>query len=76
VAARSTKIANAAKEALTAAGIRTLSLTAGANVVRAGTMHKMKGLEFQCVAVIGVDADVVPLPAAITSYEEDAKAHA
>jgi hypothetical protein len=44
VAARSTKIANAAKEALTAAGIRTLSLTAGANVVRAGTMHKMKGL--------------------------------
>ena len=36
----------------------------------------MKGLEFRCVAVIGVDDGIVPARAAVTPYEEDPKAHA
>ena len=40
--------------------------------VRVGTMHAMKGLEFQAVAVIGVEEGRVPEPAAITPEGEDA----
>ena len=39
-------------------------------------MHGMKGLEFQAVAVIGVEQGTVPAPAAITPENEDAVAHA
>ena len=44
--------------------------------VRADTMHAMKGLEFQAVAVIGVEHGLVPDPAAVTLEGEDAVAHA
>jgi superfamily I DNA/RNA helicase len=44
--------------------------------VRVGTMHAMKGLEFQAVAVIGVEQGLVPEPAAITPAREDAVTHA
>lgn len=43
--------------------------------VHVSTMHGMKGLEFRCVALIGVEQDVVPLRVAVTSEEEDAIAH-
>jgi len=43
--------------------------------VRAGTMHGMKGLEFQAVAVIGVEQGQVPAPAAVTPESEDRVAH-
>ena len=46
-----------------------LSGRGGAQGVRAGTMHAMKGLEFQAVAVIGVDQ--VPAAAAVTPQGED-----
>ena len=39
-------------------------------------MHAMKGLEFQAVAVIGVEQGLVPEPAAVTPESEDALAHA
>ena len=39
-------------------------------------MHAMKGLEFQAVAVIGVEQGLVPDPAAVTPEDEDALAHA
>ena len=39
-------------------------------------MHAMKGLEFQAVAVIGVEQGVVPDPAAVTPDDEDPPAHA
>jgi len=39
-------------------------------------MHAMKGLEFQAVAVIGVEQGLVPDPAAVTPQSEDAVAHA
>jgi superfamily I DNA/RNA helicase len=43
--------------------------------VRLGTMHGMKGLEFQAVAVIGVAQGIVPAPSAVTPASEDALTH-
>jgi hypothetical protein len=39
------------------------------------TMHRMKGMEFRCVAVAGVAAGSVPAPSAVTPFEEDSIAH-
>jgi UvrD/REP helicase N-terminal domain/UvrD-like helicase C-terminal domain len=77
VAARSTYLAKQAREALETAGIPAASLTAKGkkDAVRAGTMHGMKGLEFQAVAVIGVEDGMVPAPAAVTSADADPIAH-
>jgi superfamily I DNA/RNA helicase len=47
-----------------------------ARAIRVGTMHAMKGLEFQAVAVIGVEQGLVPQPAAITPEGDDAVTHA
>jgi hypothetical protein len=78
VAARSAILARHAREALKAAGIMTVPLRGRGDpeAVRVGTMHAMKGLEFQAVAVIGVEQGLVPEPAAITAEGEDAVAHA
>ncbi|GHG94023.1 UvrD-helicase domain-containing protein [Streptomyces rubradiris] len=43
--------------------------------VRIGTMHRMKGLEFRCVAVAGVNNGIVPMRSAITAEEVDAQQH-
>ena len=63
--------------ALEAAGIKTVSLSAKSakNAVRLGTMHGMKGLEFQAVAVIGVADGTMPAPGALTDVAEDPVAH-
>ena len=78
VAARSASLVREARAALKADGIMTVSLSGrgGTKAVRAGTMHAMKGLEFQAVAVIGVEQGLVPEPAAVTPETEDAAAHA
>ncbi|MFJ8579437.1 UvrD-helicase domain-containing protein [Micromonospora sp. NPDC093277] len=47
----------------------------GIDGVRVDTMHRMKGLEFQCLAVVGLDAGVLPAPNAVTSAAEDPHAH-
>ena len=67
-----------ARGALKADGLDTTSISGrgGAAGVRAGTMHAMKGLEFQAVAVIGVEEGAVPDLAAITADDEDPLAHA
>jgi len=77
VTARPASLVREAREALRADGIATAALTArgGTQAVRAGTMHAMKGLEFQAVAVIGVEQGLVPEPAAVTPEGEDAAAH-
>ena len=77
VAARTSYLARDARDALKAAGIRTVSLggRGAKNAVRFGTMHRMKGLEFQAVAVIGVDRGTVPSPSAVTPASEDPLAH-
>jgi UvrD-like helicase C-terminal domain len=46
------------------------------DAIRVGTMHGMKGLEFQAVAVIGVAEGTVPAPSAVTSETADPVAHA
>ena len=78
VAARSAVLVREAREALTSAGIVTTSLSgrSGTPAVRAGTMHATKGLEFQAVAVIGVEQGLVPELGAVTPETEDALAHA
>ena len=81
VAARSASLVREAREALNADGIMTVPLRGlrgrgDTQAVRVGTMHAMKGLEFQAVAVIGVEPGLVPEPAAITPESEDAVAHA
>jgi len=43
--------------------------------VSVGTMHAMKGLEFRCMAVVGVGAKQVPAGPAITPAEEDLQTH-
>jgi hypothetical protein len=47
----------------------------GVDGVHVATMHRMKGLEFQCLAVIGLEAGVLPAPHALTSATEDPHAH-
>lgn len=78
IAARSGQIHRAASTALEAERIKTLSLSAKSrsNAVRVGTMHGMKGLEFQAVAVIGVADGIVPAPSAVTPEKDDPVAHA
>jgi superfamily I DNA/RNA helicase len=78
VAARAGYLWKAASDALRAAGIPVAKLSASAktNGVRLGSMHGMKGLEFQAVAVIGVSDGVVPAPNAVTPESADPLAHA
>ena len=78
VTARSAGLVREARGALEADGLDTTSISGrgGAAGVRAGTMHAMKGLEFQAVAVIGVEEGTVPDPTAITANDEDPLAHA
>jgi hypothetical protein len=78
VTARSAGLVREAREALKASGIMTIPLSgrSSAQAVRAGTMHAMKGLEFQAVAVIGVEQGLVPEPTTITPEGEDPVAHA
>ena len=77
VTARSADLVRETREALRASGIMTISLSdrGSADAVRVGTMHAIKGLEFQAVAVIGVEQGLVPEPAALTPESEDALAH-
>src|SRR4029077_564097 len=78
VTARSAALVREAREALEAVGIATASLSGRSHVpaVRTGTMHAMKGLEFQAVAVIGVEQGLVPEPGAVTPETEDPLAYA
>jgi hypothetical protein len=78
VAARAGYVWKAASDALHAAGIPVAKLSASpkTNGVRLGSMHGLKGLEFQAVAVIGVSDGVVPAPNAVTPADEDPLAHA
>lgn len=58
-----------------AAPLRSTDVAGEAATVRVGTMHSFKGLEFRCVAVIGVTEDALPFPKAVTPPELDAKQH-
>ncbi|MEU1488652.1 UvrD-helicase domain-containing protein [Streptomyces sp. NPDC005776] len=79
VSARFKKNCAKAIERLTAAGIPAAPLRSGAaedaRTVRIGTMHSFKGLEFRCVAVIGVHDGALPYPGAVTSADVDRLQH-
>jgi UvrD-like helicase C-terminal domain len=65
----------AVNERLKVAGVKAVGLAASSrrDAIRVGTMHGMKGLEFQAVAVIGVAEGAVPTAAipARSSVEAD-----
>ena len=73
VAARTRRERDAVADALEQHGLPHVALEAGAvdsaetEGVRLATMHRVKGLEFDRVALAGVNADLVPLPAALDS---------
>ncbi|OLT00092.1 hypothetical protein BJF90_07310 [Pseudonocardia sp. CNS-004] len=78
VVARTNWFAKRIRRELADHGIETADLhdpSRGPDALRVGTMHNMKGLEFRCVAVVGVGQDSLPLPQAITSVSEDPVRH-
>ncbi|MET8437466.1 UvrD-helicase domain-containing protein [Streptomyces sp900116325] len=81
VSTRFNKTCATAVERLKAAGVPTAPLRTvdgasdEAKTVRVGTMHSFKGLEFRCVAVIGVNDGALPFPRAITPADVDSIQH-
>ncbi|MFC5954880.1 UvrD-helicase domain-containing protein [Streptomyces pratens] len=55
--------------------LRTTDTAKEPTAVQVGTMHSFKGLEFRCVAVVGVTGEALPFPKAVTPPEVDAKQH-
>lgn len=77
VAARTNWLVAEVRRELEALGLATGDLDdrITGDAVRVGTMHRMKGLEFRCVAVVGVERGLVPLPAAICPEDVDPLRH-
>lgn len=77
VAVRFIQLGRDVATALEQAGLSThvLGNSAPGPGVRIATMHRMKGLEFRCVAVLGVSEGTVPMRAAITPVEVDPQQH-
>lgn len=75
VAARTGQLVKAVKATLTDAHLPVADNRRGVDGVHVATMHGMKGLEFQCLAVVGLDAGVLPAANAVTSAAEDPFAH-
>ncbi|HEY8981447.1 MAG TPA: UvrD-helicase domain-containing protein [Streptomyces sp.] len=79
VAARFNKVVYKVAQRLQDAGISVVRLrqegASDAAGVRVGTMHSLKGLEFRCVAAVGVQEGALPYPAAITPMALDPVQH-
>ncbi|WP_455360478.1 UvrD-helicase domain-containing protein [Streptomyces sp. SYSU K21746] len=80
VSTRFNKTCARAVERLKGAGIPAAPLRADAaseqtTVVRVGTMHSFKGLEFRCVAVVGVNDGALPYSRAVTPVDVDRLQH-
>jgi hypothetical protein len=77
VVGRTRAILKPMQDALSRAGIDWGDLDdASGTGVRVATMHSAKGLEFARLAVVGVNADALPLPIAVTPAAEDEVQHA
>lgn len=80
VTARTNRLVEAAVEAIKGAGVKavhvksrqTPAIGSGVHVM---TMHRIKGLEYRAVAIIGAGADHVPQPGAVTPAAEDRLQH-
>ncbi|MFG3348116.1 UvrD-helicase domain-containing protein [Streptomyces sp. NPDC048018] len=79
VSARFNRTCDQVTERLSAAGIPARRLRADrpstADAVNVGTMHSFKGLEYRCVAVVGVHDGAVPYPKAVTPVDVDRLQH-
>lgn len=78
VAVRFIQLGKDIAQALGQAGLPAAVLgtsSAAGDGVRIGTMHRMKGLEFRCMAVAGVNDGVVPMRSAVTAEEIDPQQH-
>ncbi|WP_280439560.1 UvrD-helicase domain-containing protein [Nocardia cyriacigeorgica] len=78
VATRTKQFGERVERRLRASKIPTHYLAKGTTspgAVSIGTMHRMKGLEFRCLVVAGVNSDSVPAPAAVTPIDEDSHTH-
>ncbi|WP_433618587.1 UvrD-helicase domain-containing protein [Dactylosporangium sp. CA-139114] len=75
VAARTNSLVATITKVLQEAYIDVADDRRGTDGVCVATMHRMKGLEFQCLAVVGLDATVLPALTAVTPRAEDAQAH-
>ncbi|MCJ0871526.1 UvrD-helicase domain-containing protein [Streptomyces sp. AP-93] len=79
VSARFNRTCDQVAEHLTAAGIPARRLRADrptvADAVNVGTMHSFKGLEYRCVAVVGVHDGALPFPKAVTPMDLDRLQH-
>ena len=79
VTARANRTVDQAVLALEEAGIPAKALSRGTAEgagVSVGTMHRMKGLEFRCLAVVGAGRDQLPAPRSVTPESEDTGANA
>ncbi|MGC9437995.1 UvrD-helicase domain-containing protein [Streptomyces sp. WG5] len=79
VCARFNVLLDKAYDRLTGAGVPVARVRdspgPGVDGVRLATMHAMKGLEFRCVAVLGVTAGAVPFTREVTPAAVDALQH-
>jgi superfamily I DNA/RNA helicase len=76
VLGRTRAILKPVQEALTREGIVWGELDGdAAGDVRVTTMHSAKGMEFARLVVVGLNADAVPLPVAVTDAADDALQH-
>ncbi|WP_327654713.1 UvrD-helicase domain-containing protein [Streptomyces sp. NBC_00483] len=78
IAVRYTQLGKEIRQALEQSGMPAVVLggrSATGDGIRIGTMHRMKGLEFRCVAVAGVKDGTVPLRNAVTAEATDAQQH-
>ncbi|MEU4836857.1 UvrD-helicase domain-containing protein [Nocardia testacea] len=78
IATRTRQFGERIERRLRTAQIQTGLLAKGATTpgaISIGTMHRMKGLEFRCLVVAGVNSDSVPATAAVTSIDEDSHTH-
>lgn len=79
VAARTKVLVDDAVLALRSAAIEAHPLADAdggpANGVQVGTMHRMKGLEFRGVVIVGASATQLPSPSAVTPATEDRITH-
>lgn len=78
VAARTKAPLAQVEAALRKAGVAATVLDADlakADGVRLGTMHRLKGLEFRCVALVDMDDTSLPLPRAVTKKSDDEVQH-
>lgn len=78
IALRAKWLTSKIEQALRAARIDCVGLARASDydeAVRIGTMHRMKGLEFRCMCVAGVNAKTVPAANAVTPIVEDKHKH-